>query len=754
MKDAVFCDLNIHALLMISIKTFFYCLTVFIYSSFTIAAEHVGDQSCKTCHLKEHQQWQGSHHDLAMQQANAQTVLGDFNQVKFTSQGMASTFFMRNGRFMVNTDSPDNSLQDYEISYTFGVYPLQQYMVKFPQGKIQVLDIAWDTRTKDLGGQRWFSLHPGEVIKADDVLHWTGPNLNWNFMCADCHSTHLKKNYDSVKKSYDTQWNAINVSCEACHGPASEHIAWTKLAEKSKGVQNKGLTIALSAATTHHWQVNTATRKPELLNARSVSNTEVEMCARCHSRRSQFDDDFIPGDNFRDHYLPALLTESLYYPDGKIKDEVYVYGSFIQSRMYQAGVSCSDCHNPHTLELKANGDLVCQQCHLATDYMHSKHHFHQDKSTGASCIACHMPSKTYMGVDERNDHSFRIPRPDLAAQLNMPDACTLCHTDKNSQWAADAMQRWYGKTPRGYQQFAKALLALQQQDEHALSLAYAVIINDVPSIAKATALGYLGRYPSRQTLMTSLQMLRSSQTDMRLQALQALQGFPLQHTVAQIFPLLKDPVKIVRLEAASILAAIPRGSLQKEQMNLMDKVIEEYRQSLLFSADRPESQLALARLYRLKGLLTKAETAFQQAIFLQKKYIPAYINYANFLQQQHKEPEAFAILQQGLTQIDDATLYHALGLWYVRNKDKEKGRSLLQKATAMEPENTRFLYVYAIAIGEIQTVKAIKILEASLEKHSGNIEVLMALAGYHTQLGDENSALKYRNKAESVMHIR
>jgi len=365
-----------------------------------------------------------------------------------------------------------------------------------------------------------------------------------------------------------------------------------------------------------------------------------------------------------------------------------------------------------------------------------------------------MPSKIYMGVDERNDHSFRIPRPDLAVQLDMPDACTNCHTDKDSQWATEAIKKWYGKIPQGYQKFGSALHALQQQDEQALTLAYGVLLDDAPTIAKATTLNYLGTYPSRQTLMTSLQMLRSEQADLRLQALLALQGFPLQHTVAQIFPLLNDPVKIVRLEAASILIAVPRGSLQKEQTDLMDKVTEEYRQSLLFSADRPESQLALARLYSLQGLLTQADSAFQQALVLQPKYVPAYVNYANFLQQQHKEPQAFTILQQGIKESEGAALYHSLGLWYVRNKDKGKGIALLQKATEMEPDNSRYLYVYAVAIGETQAEKAIKLLEASLEKHSGNVEALMALASYHTQLGHENDALKYRKKAESVMQYK
>ncbi|RKZ55863.1 MAG: hypothetical protein DRQ44_17310, partial [Gammaproteobacteria bacterium] len=700
---------------------------------------------------KEHQQWQGSHHDLAMQLVNEQTVLGDFYNARFTKQGVTSTFFKQDGRFMVNTDGADNTLQDYEISYTFGVYPLQQYMVKFPQGKIQVLDIAWDSRSKDEGGQRWFSLHPDESIKGDDVLHWTGPNMNWNFMCADCHSTNLKKNYNPAKQSYNTQWDAINVSCEACHGPASEHLNWAKSPEKKTHTQNKGLTINLSAATKNHWQINPQTRKPELLNDPNAGKLKVELCAKCHSRRSQLDDDFVPGDNFRDHYLPSLLPESLYYPDGKIKDEVYVYGSFIQSRMYQAGVTCSDCHNPHTLERKASGDKVCAQCHLTSDYASAKHHFHKDESTGASCIACHMPSKIYMGVDDRNDHSFRIPRPDLAAQLAMPDACTNCHTDKNSRWASDAIKQWYGKTPLGYQQFGQALNALQQQNEQALRLAYQVLLSDAPTIAKATVIGYLGGYPSRQTLTTSLQMLRSKEADMRVQGLQALQGFPMQHTVMHIFSLLNDPVKIVRMHAASFLVTMPRGSLEKEQADLLNKVTEEYQQSLLFSADRPESQLALAQLYQQQGLPAQAESAFKQALILQPKYVPAYANYANFLQQQGKEIAAFKILQRGLIEIKNAALYHALGLWYVRNQDKEKARVTLQKAAEMEPDNIRYQYVYAIAVGEKQPQAAIKILENTLKNHTGNMDLLMALVSYYQQLGDEASARKFHQQSQRVM---
>ncbi len=718
------------------------------------APEYVGEQTCKSCHIEEHRQWQGSHHELAMQEAKAQNVLGNFKNATFSKSGVSSLFYKNQHRFMVNTDGPDGKLHDYEISYVFGVYPLQQYMVKFPKGKIQVLDIAWDSRSKEKGGQRWFSLHPDEAIKAGDVLHWTGPNLNWNFMCADCHSTHLKKNYSAEDKSYATTWNEINVSCEACHGPASEHIIWAKKPADKRNKQANGLTVHLTKPTNRNWAINKKTGKPGLSGGSSTNQAEIQVCAKCHSRRAQLDDDFVPGDNFRDHYLPALLTAPLYYPDGQIRDEVYVYASFLQSKMYQAGVICSDCHNPHTLARKAESDKVCLQCHLAIDYATSKHHFHQEKSAGASCIACHMPATVYMGVDERNDHSFRIPRPDLATQLATPDACTNCHQHKDSQWAAEAIKKWYGKTPQGYQQFGPALHALEQQQADALPLTYGVLLNNTPDIAKATLVGHLGEYLSRQTLMTAMQMLRSQDADVRRQALQALELFPLQQTVAQIYRTLNDPVKIVRMQAARILSAVPRGSLEKEQKQLIDKVTEEYRQSLLFAADRPEAQLSLAQLYSQLGQFNRAEAAFKQALIMQPQYVPAYANYANFLQQQGQEQAAFAILEQGLKVHPDAALYHSLGLWYVRNQEIDKALKALKKAAEMEPDTSNYQYVYAIAIAEQDLEQAIKILESALQKHTGNITIIMALASYYNQLGDKDNSLKYSNQAETVMRYK
>ncbi len=709
-------------------------------------ATYVGDTSCVECHSKEVQEWKGSHHDLAMKEPNDETVVGDFNNATFELHGVKSSFYKKDGKFFIRTDGEDGKLHDYEVAYTFGIYPLQQYLLKFPDGKYQVPDIAWDSRSKEEGGQRWYHIHEDEVIKAGDVLHWTGMNFNWNYMCADCHSTNLKKNYDPKTKSYHTTWDVINVSCEACHGPASRHIEWSK--KHNMDMKHKGFPLSFKNKK-WKWDVKT-TDKIE-----GHRGQEIEVCAKCHSRRSQLDDNYTPGDKYHDHYLPSMLEQGLYFPDGKIQDEVYVYDSFLQSKMYAEGVTCSDCHNPHTLERKSEGDKVCYQCHSEEKYTSKSHHFHEKEGTGASCISCHMPARTYMGVDSRNDHSFRVPRPDLSVEMKeIPNACNLCHTDKDAKWATDAMKKWYGKIPVGRQDFAHSLHALRNNSENAPKELYKVLMSDAPDVAKATVTGYLGNYPSRQTYTTILQMLRNKDGNIRRSALQSLETFPPNMRIKETFKMLKDPLKTVRTEAARQLAVFPRGEIDQANRELLEKVLEEYKATLLFNAERPESQLSLAALYSNMQMPKKAEEAYKEALRLQPMFVPIYINYSSFLQKQGKEKEVFEILQQGVATVPSmGILHHTLGLWYIRNKEKTKAIEALKKAVELAPDDTRFSYVYAVAVGEGNPAEAIKILEAVYPKHSGDMQIVSGLAYYYKMIGNTQKSEEYNKKAKALQNF-
>ena len=429
---------------------------------------------------------------------------------------------------------------------------------------MQALDVAWDGRPQEQGGQRWLALHPEEEhIPPDDVLHWTGPNLNWNYMCAECHSTGLEKNYDPDSRSYDTRWAEIDVACEACHGLGARHVAWAR-SGAARDSDDMGLAVRLDERKGVIWHIDPETGKPRRSRPR-VSQCEIETCAVCHSRRSQVGENDDPGDGLFDNFIPSLLVEGAYHADGQIQDEVYVYGSFLQSRMYHAGVTCSDCHDPHSAGKEKPGEQVCFQCNEPQHYASKEHHFHDPDGAGASCIGCHMPSKTYMVVAPRRDHSFRIPRPGLSVKLGTQNSCNQCHSDKTASWAAEQLQKWYGRTPVGYQRFASALQAGRRQMPGARKLLQALAANDTqPAIARATAASMLGRYQDVESFSMLKQMTDSPDPMLRLAAVEALADFDARDRVQLLFPLLADKVRSVRMQAAAALAAIPVGQLDAE----------------------------------------------------------------------------------------------------------------------------------------------------------------------------------------------
>ena len=465
-------------------------------------ALYVGRESCKECHETEYDLYLGSDHDMAMDSATSESVLGDFSDVTYTHFGVTSRFYMSDGKYMVNTEGPDGEMTDYRISYVFGVRPLQQYLIAFPGGRYQCLPICWDTRPASQGGQRWFHIYQDERIPPEDVLYWTRITQNWNYMCAECHSTNLRKNYSYTEKAYHTTWSEIDVSCEACHGPGSEHIDWARKVEAGSSPDisaNMGLVLLLKDTDNATWVF-----QPDSVTARrSVprqSDQLVQMCSRCHSRRAVATEDYYHGGSLLDTHWPSLLDENLYFADGQIEDEVYVYGSFLQTKMYQAGVVCKDCHEPHSGKVFVNGNALCYRCHMASEYGERKHHFHDPAREGASCVECHMHERTYMVIDPRRDHSIRIPRPDLSEKLGTPNACNQCHQDKSIQWATDYLRQWYGEDLLNRPHYGETFWAGRQRYPEAMTelIRLGGDQNTAPMV-RATAIALLEGYPSSPT---------------------------------------------------------------------------------------------------------------------------------------------------------------------------------------------------------------------------------------------------------------
>ncbi len=717
------------------------------------AGVFVGRTTCAECHQKQATQWAGSHHDLAMQEATEKTVLGDFNNTSLTWYGISSTFYRKNNLFMVRTEGPDGKLQDYQIKYTFGVEPLQQYLIEFPGGRLQALSLAWDSRTKEKGGQRWFHLYPDEKIAYDDELHWTQPSQNWNSMCAECHSTHLEKRYDPVTRSFSTRWSEIDVSCEACHGPGADHLKWAqKKPGWKKHTANKGLSLLLDERRDIIWKIDPKTGNAARSKTRN-SNKEIEICARCHSRRSVISDGFVHGQPLLDHYLPRLLDEGMYFADGQIEDEVYVYGSFLQSKMYRVGVTCSDCHEPHSLKLRVPGNGVCLQCHRETKYNQASHHFHKQNSKGASCAECHMPARTYMEVDPRHDHSMRIPRPDLSVKLGTPNACNNCHTDKKPEWAAKQVSDWYGHSPAGFQTYAQALSDARQARSGAGD-ALATLIRDAktPEIARATALRHIGPFLSASTINVLTEGLWDDDPAVRAATARTLEYAPLNVRVRLAFLKLDDPVRAVRMAVARSLVSIPTGNLSAEQRLLLDQALQEYIASQHANAERPEAQTNLGSLYAAQGDATRAVKAYNTAINLNSAYVPAYVNLADLYRAQRNETEAEKMLRRAIKVApNSADAHHSLGLSLIRQKRTTAALEQLRLATTLNPVNIRYVYIYAVALNSTgKPEQAVMVLQGAYTAHPDNVQILSALVAFLRDMGKKEAAQTYAKKLRAL----
>jgi tetratricopeptide (TPR) repeat protein len=712
-------------------------------------ATFAGAIACGGCHERELKLWKGSHHQLAMQPANAAAVLGDFNDASLTCGGVTSHFFHRDGKFMVRTDGPDGALHDYEIKYTFGVYPLQQYLIEMPGGRLQALGIAWDSRARENGGQRWFDLHPDRKLSAGNPLHWTGLDQNWNFMCADCHSTNVRKNYQLGTRTFATSYAEINVACEACHGPGSNHVAWaSRTGDWRRFEANHGFLVALDERRGVTWKIDRATGNA-VRSAPHQSEREIQICARCHSRRSQIHEDYVHGQPVGDDYRVSLLDDSVYYPDGQIKDEVYEYGSFVQSRMFHAGVTCSDCHEPHSLKLRAEGSGVCLQCHAVEKYDSARHHFHKAGSPGSRCVECHMPTRTYMVVDARRDHSIRIPRPELSVKIGVPNACNGCHRDKSAGWAAQAAVRSFGHEPAGFQRFAAVLRAGSIGAPGAQeSLAKLIADREQPAIARASALALMAGDPSSVTAVSVRDGVRDASPLVRRAAARALSGGAPQATANTLAPLLNDRVRAVRIEAAEVLAGARADSLPAGGAAALERAIDEYIAAQELNADRPEVHSNLALLFARKKRFAEAKTELTTALLLDPSFTPAAVNLADLDRELGREAEGERVLRGAVARSpNDASLQHALGLLLIRQGHGQEALDHLAAAPRLDPANARFAYVYAVALNDAgQTDKALVVLEDNLARHPYDRDSLAALANFYQSAGNRRKAVIYAKR--------
>jgi predicted CXXCH cytochrome family protein len=672
-------------------------------------AEYVGRETCIDCHIAEYNDWLGSDHDKAMDWATDSTVLGNFVDGSMTRENQTHKAYMRDGKFYVYTDGADGSMQEFEIKYVFGYDPLQQYLVEFEEGRLQTLALTWNSKDS-----AWYymadSVYQGLNVDHTNWLHWTNQAQNWNSMCADCHSTNLKMGYNPETNSYHTTWSEIDVSCEACHGPASLHLDWAKLPDYARGdIENTGLLTKTSGID--HQQY-------------------VDLCARCHSRRASLSDFHPEKNNIYSHMIPILPVEPNFYVDGQIKEEDYVYASFTQSRMFVKEIKCNDCHNVHSGKLLFEGNNLCLQCHRATDYNTFSHTHHKsageegeavisvsgvkyEVGSGTECINCHMHAQYFMGVDYRNDHSFRIPRPDLSEVLGTPNACNQCHNDKTNQWSQSYIEKWFGSS-RPFQ-FGEAFFAAQQGEVQADSLLRGILSDELyPLNIRSAALNYLSNDADGTNNLLIRQALLNNEALMRISAIRRL-NLNAKEDLDGILPLLVDENKAVRIEVVGKLMGIGNENIPEANKKAFQQAQKEYLDMLLYNADFPTGKYNLGNYYYHQKDYNKAEKFYLQAL---------------------EQDDELTFVMSNL-----AHLYGAMG-------HPEKAEDVLFKLLKNNPNDGQSLYSYGLILSENKKYQeSIKTLIKASEILTQNSRVDYNIAMLYDFFGDKKLAQAYLEKS-------
>ncbi len=636
--------------------------------------ERIGPDACVECHAAEVEEWRGSHHDLANRPISIARDRDAFTPTRRVEEsGVVYELSEENGTFLLRVLHDDGSVDTHELIGVIGETPLRQYLTILPGNKVQTISASYDVLE-----DRWFDVFAGEDREPGEWGHWSGQGMNWNANCAYCHTTEYEKGFDFEGNAYHSSWVQQGLACASCHTGLEDHV------EAARADENYTSTL-------------------EQLSSEQVT----ESCAACHSRRDQLTaDDFTPGDHYDDHFALSLPDQpGLYYPDGQILDEVFVYASFEMSRMGHAGVSCLDCHNPHTLEtiLPVENNLLCMRCHsgglmdaqIIDPVEHSRH---PAGSSGNSCVECHMPKTTYMQVDPRADHGFLHPDPLMTRELGIPNACNNCHEHKDESvaWAIEWAEEWYGEelAESPQRRRARAISAAYEFDPAALDDLLALTESEEVPAWRATYAGLLSNYLPNQRVERTLRNLMDDESP--LVRSRATDGIArTERGEAGLLDQLDDPSRSVRLAAA-------RGLAVRNQPVPDEEVNAEWQRYLQFNSDRPQTLFFLAHEAVREGRQDDVRKHLERAVSLDRVNPEVYHQSAVLLSAARLNEVAARYLYTGWELApENPNFPYSLGLLAAEENDLESAVDYLEQTVAIEPQFYRAWYNLSLAYSQL-----------------------------------------------------
>ncbi len=672
-------------------------------------------RGCTECHAKEVEEWRASQHANANRLFDPKIDMAAFRPSRiFAANGIQTILRAENDTAALELTGPDGIKAIHHPEAVIGVTPLVQYLVPFPGGRLQVFNLAFDPQKKD-----WFDAQAPEVRLPEDWSHWQNRGMNWNTQCAFCHMTNLRKNYDSREDVYRTTWDAMGISCSQCHGPMAKHVAEPK--DKA------------------------------LLNKMTVQQM-MDNCASCHARREVLTDTFHAGEKFSDHYrlsLPDLA--GLYYPDGQVKEEDFEFGSFSMSRMGHKGVTCLDCHNPHSGKLRApvENNSICLTCHAPPGQRGAilidlaSHSRHKAGTPGDRCVDCHMPQTRYMVRDPRRNHGFTIPDPVLTKELGVPNSCNRCHDDKSTDWAIETTTKWYGeKMERRSRQRARLISRAEKTDPKVLPELLTMAESEEIAAWRSVLVSFLTPWTQQPGVLAFLEKSLSHESPLvRSAAVRAISNAA--EASKLIKPLVDDPSRLVRLDAAWNL----RGGRDRAHPGYRELL--EYLEAI---CDQPAGALRQSQFALDEQRTDDALKWSARAAAWDQTSGAAHQLHALVLNSAGKRNEAAAALLRAC-EVEPTNAEHPfmLALLYGETGDPDKVIAQLKKAVAIDPAFARAWYNLGLALAQKEQLPdSIVALREAEKLLPDSAEIPYARATVHARAGQMDEAKKAATRARTL----
>jgi tetratricopeptide (TPR) repeat protein len=732
----------------------------------SLSGEYSGSVSCRECHERFYKLWAPSHHGLAMQPITTQFIL---NEVRLDQEDifMEDAYYkaVKKDTGLYIRERKGEDINEYQVLWAMGGKNVYYFLTSWEGGRLQTLPLAYDVHKKcwynnPASAVRHFpSIH--ELETEDTALSWRDRQYTFNTSCYSCHVSQLKNNFNLEKNTYQTHWKEAGINCETCHGPSAEHVKVCR--EAGAGHVPDDLKI-----------IRTSVFTPEQHNA---------SCGSCHAKMRPITSSYLPGDRYFDNYDLITLENIDFFPDGRDLGENYTMtGWYMNPCRLSSDLNCITCHTSSGRYRFKSDELVdankaCISCHADKGEHDKKHTHHLIAEHSPKCIDCHMPM-TRFGNMTRSDHSFRPPMPAATLKFGSPNACNICHKDKDAAWANRQVTQWAGKDYQKETLFIGSLVheAREGKWNRLDEMLTAIRTNRYGEIFTTSLIRLLGNCNDPQKWPVLTESLKLPSPLSRSAAAAGLLGYREDEAKSALFHAARDEYRLVRLAVAQSLAVFPQQDFNAEQNSIFKQVNAEYENSLVTRPDDwssyynlgnhyqnrgqtdqalaayensikiyPEAILPLVNssfLYSVTGNQSKAELYLKRALTVDPSNEAANLNYGLLAAEMNRMDEAESALRKVMeVNKNNSTAAYNLSV-IVSSRDLNESCKLSKQAMDASPDDPKFAYTYAYFLHENKKqVEATAQLEKTIQKFPDHLSSVFLLGSIYLESGNKGKAI-------------